>query len=208
MKFTKDEARKELSALMTAKGEKLNLSERSLNEQLDTLIPLLANEETELSDFVNAVLPVFKTADANVRNDVSLGINEYKQKNPVKTKEDTTEGISAYEKRIAELEAKFADAEKRSRAEETRKTIVSKLKDKGVKDEEWVSSLLAEIGMSDDVNVDTKVDSILAIYNKAKATFAKNATPGQANGGNDENKDIKDAIKAASDFVASTSLNS
>ena len=76
MKFTKDDARKELSTQMTAKGEKLNLSERSLNEQLDALIPLVANEEMELADFVTKVLPIFKTADANVRNDVSAGIND------------------------------------------------------------------------------------------------------------------------------------
>ena len=82
MKFTKDDARKELSAQMTAKGEKLNLSERSLNEQLDTLIPLVANEEMELAEFVSKVLPVFKTADANVRNDVSVGIQDYKKQNP------------------------------------------------------------------------------------------------------------------------------
>ena len=57
MKFTKDEAYKELVVRMTAKGEKLNLSERSVNEQLETLISLIANEEMELTDFVeNRVL--------------------------------------------------------------------------------------------------------------------------------------------------------
>ena len=44
MKFTKDEAYKELVAKMTAKGEKLNLSERSVNEQLETLISFISNE--------------------------------------------------------------------------------------------------------------------------------------------------------------------
>ena len=103
MKFTKDDARKELSTRMTTKGEKLNLSERSLNEQLDTLIPLLANDETELSEFVEKVLPIFKTADANVRNDVSAGIKDYEAK---KNEENggsngkSTEAENALEKRL------------------------------------------------------------------------------------------------------------
>ena len=46
MKFTKEDANKELVRLMTEKGEKLNLSERSINEHLDNLMPLLANDET------------------------------------------------------------------------------------------------------------------------------------------------------------------
>ena len=52
MKFTKDEAYKDLVAKMTAKGEKLNLSDRSINEQLETLMTLIANDETELNDLL------------------------------------------------------------------------------------------------------------------------------------------------------------
>ena len=44
MKFTKEDAYKELVKLMTAKGEALNLSSRSINEQLEKLMPLLAND--------------------------------------------------------------------------------------------------------------------------------------------------------------------
>ena len=55
MKFTKDDVRKELSTQIVAKGETLSLSERSINEQLDTLMSLLANDETELEDFVNPI---------------------------------------------------------------------------------------------------------------------------------------------------------
>lgn len=52
-KFTKEQALEELKKQIGGKGEKLNLSERSINEQLDTLMPLLAKEDTELSDFIN-----------------------------------------------------------------------------------------------------------------------------------------------------------
>lgn len=210
MKFTKDDARKELSTRMTTKGEKLNLSERSLNEQLDTLIPLLANDETELSEFVENVLPIFKTADANVRNDVSAGIKDYEAK---KNEENggsngkSTEAENALEKRLAELEAKLANADREARVAAKRAQIVAKLKEKGVKDEEWANTLLGEVAISDDSDVDVKVDSYVALYNKMKSAFDPNATSGGANGGGDTKKDISDIIKEASSFVAETNLN-
>ena len=211
MKFTKDDARKELSALMTAKGEKLNLSERSLNEQLDALIPLLANEETELNDFVTKVLPIFKTADANVRNDVSAGINDYKKQNPAPAQSTqqtttTTETGNALEQRLAALEEQLAKAERANKVASVKNDITSKLKEKGVKDAEWIKSLLDEISISEDIDVDAKVDSILGIYNKMMAQVDPNATPHAAGGGN-PNKDIEDAIKQASQIVSSQRLD-
>ena len=84
-KFTKEQALEELKKQIPTNGNKLNLSDRSINEQLETLMPLLAGEDTELTDFIGKVLPVFRTADANVRNDVSVGIKDYKEKNPTVT---------------------------------------------------------------------------------------------------------------------------
>lgn len=210
MKFTKDDARKELSAQMTAKGEKLNLSERSLNEQLDTLIPLLANEETELAEFVSKVLPIFKTADANVRNDVSAGINDYKKQNPAATqdpkKDDDKNPNSALETRLRALEEQLAAAEKAEKVNAIKKNIASKLKEKGVKHSEWASTLLEEMSITEDVDVDSKVESLLGLYNKVVAAGDPNATPGEAGGGN-PNKDIEAAIKAASQIAASQRLD-
>lgn len=213
MKFTKEDARKELSSQMTAKGEKLNLSERSLNEQLDTLIPLLANEETELADFVSKVLPIFKTADANVRNDVSAGIKDYEAKkneqnggnNGKKPEEGAQE--NPIEKRLAELEAKLANADREARVNAKRAEIISKLKEKGVKDDEWAKTLLGEVNITDDFDVDAKVSSYVTLYNKSHAGYDPNATPGGANGGGDTKKELDDLIKEASSFVADSNLN-
>lgn len=211
MKFTKDDARKELSAQMTAKGEKLNLSERSLNEQLDTLIPLLANEETELADFVTTVLPIFKTADANVRNDVSAGIVDYKKQNPFPKKEEKVvaeepKNESDLATRLAALEAQVAKAEQESRVASAKRDIVAKLKEKGVKDEELINSLLSEVSISDGVDVDAKAASLLGIYNKFLAHVDTDATPGRAGGAN-PNKGIEAAIKEASKIVSSQRLD-
>ena len=210
MKFTKDDARKELSVQMTAKGEKLNLSERSLNEQLDALIPLVANEEMELADFVSKVLPIFKTADANVRNDVSAGINDYKKQNPQPNgdpkKAEPTKTDNPLEQRLADLEAKLAKAESAAKVSSIKTDIAAKLKEKGVKNDEWTKSLLNEVTINEDVDVDAKVDTLLGIYNQMMAQANPNITPASAGNGN-PNKEIEDAIKEAAKIVSSQRLD-
>lgn len=209
MKFTKEDAYKDLVGKMTAKGEKLNLSERSINEQLETLIPLIANEETELSDFIEKSLPFFRTADANVRNDISVGINKYKadntpQNTPPQKTNNTPDTKTELEERLAALEQQLANTKREKYLVDTRRDILSKLKDKGVKDEEWVNSLLSEITITDDFDVDTKVESFLNLYNRSQAKFEPNITP--HNAGNGSTDYIGDAIKQASAIAKAQSL--
>jgi hypothetical protein len=211
MKFTKDDARKELSTQMTARGEKLNLSERSLNEQLDTLIPLLANDETELQDFVSKVLPIFKTADANVRNDVSAGINDYKKANPTPTPAQPTPNPTKTDddviRRLAELEEKLAQKDRDSKIAALRGQLASKVKEKGVKDDEWTNSILSEISITEDLDVDAKAESLLNLYNKAVSKVQPGVTPDTPGGNGDDRKEIEKAIKEASALVAAESLS-
>lgn len=209
MKFTKEEAYKDLVSKMTARGEKLDLSERSINEQLDTLMPMVANDETELSDFVEKTLPLFKTANANIRNDVSVGINKYKAEHPIadpKPTDPPTDGNegakSEFEKRIEALELELSTAKREKQLTDIRKSIIGKLKDKGVKNEEWVNSLLSEVSITDDFDVDAKVESYLNLYNKSQAQTGRNATPEGATGGKGDNY-VKDIIKQASELAKS-----
>ena len=112
MKFTKDDACKHLTGKFSEKGQTLYISERSINEMLDTLMPLVANDETELEDFVTNVLPAFTTANMNIKNDVSVGIKDYKEKNPVKPvvkKEEEDDAMAKALARIEELERKNAE---------------------------------------------------------------------------------------------------
>lgn len=214
MKFTKEEAYKDLVSKMTARGEKLDLSERSINEQLDTLMPMVANDETELSDFVEKTLPLFKTANANIRNDVSVGINKYKTEHPVadpkptvSPTEDKEGSKSEFEKRIEALELELAIAKREKQLTDIRKSIIGKLKDKGVKNEEWVNSLLSEVSITDDFDVDAKVESYLNLYNKSQAQTTRNATPEGATGGKGDNY-VKDIIKQASELAKSQRFGS
>lgn len=204
MKFTKDEAYKELVGKMTAKGEKLNLSERSFNEQLEKLIPLIANDETEIADFIEKVLPLFKTADANVRNDISVGISEYKKNNPVQqttvtTKVDEKPAVDEETlNRIAALEAKLKESESKAREVRVKKEVADKLKEKGIKNTDWVEAILSDVTITEDFNVEARAESYLNLYNKMQSTVDPSVTPKGGNGGNGGNTYL-DVIKQASE---------
>jgi hypothetical protein len=184
MKFTREQANKELVAKMTANGEKLSVSDRTINEHLDTLMPLMG-EEMELQDFVEKCLPLFKSTDANVRNDVSVGIREYKAANPVAEPQKTSQEPTAQRsgeyadllKRIEELENEKARASKEKKVGTIKEEIVSKLKSKGVKDDEWINALLSEVNVTEDFQVDAKVESYLGLYNKQNAVIDPIQTP-------------------------------
>lgn len=212
MKFTQEEAYKELVAKMTTKGEALNLSERSVNEQLETLIALIANDDTEVNDFVDKILPLIKTADANVRNDVTQGIKTYTKKVEdgvieIKTKQKKVEPTvdKAILDRLERMENALKESQERERSTRVRTDILTKLKEKGVKNEEWAVALLDEISITDDFNVDEKVDSFVKLYNKSNAS-STSRTPQHADGNDTQEEQLKNSIKAAANFAKSQNL--
>lgn len=198
MKFTKEDALKELEARMTANGEKLNLSQRSINEQLETLIPLIASDETEIADFIDKTLPLFKTADANVRNDVSVGISEfkknYKPADDKKTdvvvddkKDDVTDPtIAALLKRLSDLEDESKAAKERALISDKKKSFLAKVKELGVEDEEWVSDYADVVTFNSELDVDTMAETCLKFYNKTKSTINEVVTPKRGGGGSND----------------------
>lgn len=206
MKFTREQANKELVAKMTANGEKLSVSDRTINEHLDTLMPLMG-EEMELQDFVEKCLPLFKSTDANVRNDVSVGIREYKAANPALEPQKTTQETIAPQsseyadllKRIEELENEKARASKEKKVGTIKEEIVSKLKSKGVKDDEWINALLSEVNITEDFQVDAKVESYLGLYNKQNAMIDPIQTPVIPKGG--KNQLLDDALAEAESYA-------
>lgn len=208
MKFTKDDACKHLTSKFSEKGQTLYISERSINEMLDTLMPLIANDETELEDFVTNVLPAFTTANMNIKNDVSVGIKDYKEKNPVTPvvkKED--EAMTKALARIEELERKNAENEKKAQLSNRRSEVVSKMKEKGVKDKEWINAFLDEVSLDGDgFDIDAKVESYVKMYNKSLAIVDPDVTPQNPSGKRGEDKELSNVIKGASDFVKSQRL--
>lgn len=201
MKFTKENAYEHLvSKLLTNKGQTLNISERSINEMLDTLIPLIANDETELNSFIDSVLPMFKTADLNVKNDVSVGIADFKKsysppagKNGDGTQKD---GNSELLQRLSELENKLKANEAKENATIMRKNFIEKSKEAGVKDDEWLSAYADILNIGDGFDVDSQADACLRFYNKSLSTIKKDATP-KGGGGKSDDKHIQSVIASA-----------
>lgn len=215
MKFTIEDVCKELAKKLTANGEKLNLSERSIREQAETLTALLANDETNIADFVEKVLPLMRTANNNIRNDVSAGIKEYKEKNPstatqAKTTQEPVKDVkepSELEQRLAELEKRLAAADKKSLIENRKNEIISKMKEKGIKDVSWVGTFLDEVNLDgDDFDATAKAEKYITMFNKKEATVSPDITPNFANGSKDAEKRIKDKIKAAKALAESQKL--
>jgi hypothetical protein len=215
MKFTKEDACKDLMSKIPTKGETLQLSERSINEQLETLMPLLANDETELADFITSVLPIFKTADANVRANVSAQVKEYKEKNPIQDppkkqeqskKED--DEVAKLLERINALEQKNADNEKAKAIAQRRSDITAIMKEKGVKDGEWINDFLEAVSLDgEDFDATTRAESYVKIYNKTQSKVNKNLSPEDSNGGGgDDAKRIKSKIEAAKAYAAQQGL--
>lgn len=212
MKFTQDEAYKDLVAKMTARGEKLNLSERSINEQLEKLIALVANDETELNNFVDSVLPFVKTADANVRNDVSLGINEYKKNNPIQEPQKKVETHSVDPnvellKRIEDMERELNETKRQKNLLDIKGNLIEEMKRKGIKDDDWINSFVSEVNITEDFDVDSKAEHYVGVYNKMYSKVKSNVTPGDAGGTNNNDKDLGNFIKGASDYVKSQRLD-
>ena len=202
MKFTKEEAFENLKGILTNDGKKtLRMSEKSINEQLETLIPLIANDETELYDFVNKVKGTFSVMNSNAEKDYSDFIKQWEKDHPVQqqpkpqqtdpTKDEYTKKL---EERLEALEAKERENEKSKMIAGKRKELLNAMRSKGIKDDDWSNSLLAEVSITEDIDVESKAESFLKMYNKQQAAFEGGATP-QSSFGGSQDKDPLSNVK-------------
>lgn len=208
MKFTKEEAFEKLKGLLTNNGKKdLQMSERSVNEQLEVLMPLIANDEMELDDFIVKVKTSFEVMNSNAKKDNSDFVKEWEKNHPAteppkpETKKDDEprDAMAALLKRIDELEKKNAERDKEVILAQKRKDLLKAMKDKGIKDENWSKSFIEEISITEDFDVDAKADAYLKIYNKSQAGQTGNgSTPfgSSSNGGDPNKKDPLAAVRA------------
>lgn len=198
MKFTKEEAFESLKGILTNNGKKtLRMSEKSINRQLESLMPLIANEEMELKDFVDKVKDTFSVMNSNAEKDNSDFVKQWEkdhpQVNPVPPKADgpkPDDAMAKMLKRLEELESREAERDKEAKMSQKKKDLLKAMKEKGIKDEQWSKDLVAEISLTEDFDVEAKADSYLKLYNKSQAASAgdNGATPaGTSNsGGNRE----------------------
>jgi hypothetical protein len=205
MKFTKQQAFEKLKGILTEDGKKpLRMSEKSINETLENLMPLIASDETELDAFVDKVKPTFVTMNGNAEHDQSAFVNKWKQEHPEPQQQqqqqqqgNETPEMKAMRERLEALEKKETDRQTTKTIEDKKKQILAKLKEKGIKNEEWCNGMIAEIAIDKDTDVDAKVDNLVAFYNKTKADTRGGYTPKGGTGGGSEGKGEFDDIRKA-----------
>lgn len=202
MKFTKQQAFEKLKGILTEDGKKpLRMSEKSINETLENLMPLIASDETELDAFVDKVKPTFVTMNGNAEHDQSAFVNKWKQEHPEeKPPQNTppaneTPEMKAMRERLEALEKKETDRQTTKTIEDKKKQILAKLKEKGIKNEEWCNGMIAEIAIDKDTDVDTKVNNLVAFYNKTKADTRGGYTPRGGAGGSEQGKGEWDDVR-------------
>lgn len=198
MKFTEDEAFEKLKGILTNNGKKpLRMSEKSVKKQLETLMPLVANEEMELSDFVDKVKNTFSVMNSNAEKDNADFVKQWEKDHPTPTqtkpddtKNEPNEQMVALQRRLEELEAKETAREKERAVSQKRSDLLKAMKEKGIKDEQWAKDFIAEIAITDDFDIDSKADAYLKIYNKSQASTTTTTTPGSSTGDGNQQKDL------------------
>lgn len=206
MKFTNEQAVEALRAELTNKGRKtLHLSEDTLKRQTEILVRLVANEEMGLPDFVTLAVESLNVYEGDARKKDSIHAKkemeweaQTKQNpdDPEPPKPTENPELKAALERIAALEKQNAEATARASIAQKKKDITAKLKEKGVKDEEWLNDFLSEVNITEDLDVDAKSDSWVKLYNKSKANGGNPVPPANPNGGSPNDKVKMDDVVA------------
>lgn len=209
MKFTKEDAIKELKSQLSSKVEKIDKWERTITENVETLIALVGEDSTiELTDFVAKAIPLFNTTQGMLRKenaDVAKGLEQQitelkaqlEKKEPTKPNpKEPTDDVKALLQRLETLENESKQAKLQIKLQDVRKSLIDKLKEKGVKDKDWANLMLDNITLTEDLDVDTKAADLLKLYNKSQSNANVTVTPQGTGNGNGDNKGEFDDVKA------------
>lgn len=190
MKFTKEQAVEQLKGLLTEGGKTLHLSDRTINENIDDLIPLLVNDETELSDFISKALPFVKRTNANFEKEKADFIKSYKptqsqttQQQQSKTPPTDDDALSQLQAQIQQLQDKIEREEKEKALSQVRKNFKSELKSAGIKDDKWIDTYISKIQISEDLDIKEEAKSTLELYNLSRVDIPDVITPYKPIGG-------------------------
>lgn len=209
MALSKENLYKQIVSKMTANGEKLGLSERSINENLDVLIPLLDNDSITEEEFLNKTLDLFKTSNANIKNDVSVGIKNYKaekeklleeEKNKNKPNENLTEMEKLLE-RIKVLEDNNTQMAEQKKINEKKSSIKNYLKEKGVDNEKWIDLIIDQVSIKGEDVIEDKGKQLLDMYNTMVADPKLNITPNQHQNTFNKDNQLDEILKEAGEQV-------
>lgn len=206
MKFTKEEAVKELTAKYAKPryGEPEKWS-RTIDECVEHAMKLMGEESNiELSQFVESVVPFLETTagfvlkeTSGVATDFKKQIDELKKQIEEAGKKNTDENgdNDALLKRIEALEKEKEAADNAAKISAKKSEIASKLKEKGVKDSDWVSLMLNKASLNAETDTEKEVSDYLEIYNKTHASGDDDDQPANPKG--EPTAKMKSIIEAA-----------
>lgn len=220
MKFTKEDAVKELTAKYASKVEKIDKWKRTIEESVDHAIKMIGeSSEIELSQFVDFVIPFLDTTAGFIRkenSDLAKDFNgqidtlkneveELKKKNGGKS---NTDGDGDDDTKTSELLRRIEELEnenKQSKADKTisekKSEIKSKLKEKGVKRSDWIDLMLSEANISEDTDTEAKATSLLTMYNKMYANIDIETPLETGESAEKEKKAVNDVVSAAAEIA-------
>ena len=204
MKFTKEEAGKELAAKLSKSVENIDAWDRTIRENVETLWGILGEEnEIELNDFVSKSLPLFNTTagfmrktNADLAKSYEEKIELLKQQQPTPSPSPTPDPNKELIERLAALEKANEEQKTKLAIETKRKELTDKLKDKGVKDTKWINDLFSLVSVQADTDVDAEVDKYVNLYNSSRSRYNSNVTPSSSKNDPDDyvNSTIKNAV--------------
>lgn len=213
MKFTKEDACKELAAKYKPRYGEPAIWERTINESVEHAMKLIGEEsEIELDAFVGFVTPFLDTIGGFVKKEtttVAQGLNqqieELKKQVGQKPEPNKNDGNEELLKRLEALENANKEAHLRDTVKTKRGEIVEKLKAKGVKDNNWIDLMLSKATIGEDTDTEKEAGEYLEIYNKMHASDGDGYTPLKPEGnpeGNRYSKVIEAAAKIAENRIA------
>ena len=204
MKFTKEDAGKEIAAKLSKSVENIGAWDRTIRENVETLWSILGEEnEIELNDFVSKSLPLFNTTAGFMRKTNADLAKSYEEKIELLKKNQpqpsptppTPDPNKELIERLAALEKANEEQKTKLAIETKRKELTDKLKDKGVKDAKWINDLFSLVSVQADTDVDAEVDKYVNLYNSSRSRYNSNVTPSVSQNNPDDY--VNNTIKAA-----------
>ena len=203
MKFTKEEAGKEIAAKLSKSVENIDAWDRTIRENVETLWGILGEEnEIELNDFVSKSLPLFNTTagfmrktNADLAKSYEDKIEQLKKNQPIPPTPQTPDPNKELIERLAALEKANEEQKTKLAIDAKRKELTDKLKDKGVKDAKWINDLFSLVSVQADTDVDAEVDKYVNLYNSSRSRYNSNVTPSVSQNNPDDY--VNNTIKAA-----------
>lgn len=189
MKFTKEQAFEKLKGELTKGGKTPRLSDRSINDYVENLMEVEAeNEELELDAFVSRYKKSLISMNGNVEHDVSTSVNDFKtnwekdhpaQQQQQQQQQQVDDPNKAILDRLKALEDENARIKSEQTMSQKRADLKSKMKEKGIDNDEWTEGILSQIAITPELDIEAKAGELLAFYNKVMSNIPRQTvTPG------------------------------